>query len=245
MAQEIKIGIVEDELLIAEKIKMILADLGYRVCEPVSSYNDALTMIQHQKPDMVLLDINLGGEKDGIDLASEINKHHHLPFIFLTANSDGVTVERAKEVRPFAYLVKPFTKEELFASIEIAFNNYTSFNLKETQYDNVPSQHKYIFLRDGHRFIKLLFEHIVYLESRDNYVEIHTTDKKKVITRNTLSDFLADLPSGKFYRTHRSYAINTDLIDNIENTDVVVAGLKVPMSNTYRDGLLLLLGIKH
>ena len=117
MAQEIKIGIVEDELLIAEKIKMILVDIGYEVCEPVSSYNEAVEMFKIKKPDIVLLDINLGGEKDGIDIAAEINKHYHLPFIFLTANSDGATIERAKEVKPFAYLVKPFTKDELFAKL--------------------------------------------------------------------------------------------------------------------------------
>ena len=242
MAQEIKIGIVEDELLIAEKIKMILADIGYSVCEPVSNYADAIQMIQREKPDIVLLDINLGSEKDGIDIAAEINKHYHQPFIFLTANSDGATIERAKEVKPYAYLVKPFTKEELFASIEIAFNNYSRFTKPVEQ--AMTLNHNYIFLRDNHRFIKLLFENIVYLESRDNYIEIHTTDKKKIITRHTLNDFLSELPAGKFYRTHRSFAINTDMIDNIENTDVFVGGIKVPLSSTYRDGLFQLLGIK-
>lgn len=200
-------------------------------------------MIQQDKPDIILLDINLGGEKDGIDIATEINSHYHVPFIFLIANSDGATIERAKKVKPFAYLVKPFTKDELFACIEIAFNNYSRFTKPVEQ--TTALNHNYIFIRDNHRFVKLLFENIVYFESRDNYIEIHTTDKKKIITRHTLSDFLEQLPAGKFYRTHRSFAINTNLIDNIENTDVFVAGIKVPMSSTYRDGLFQLLGIKQ
>jgi DNA-binding LytR/AlgR family response regulator len=201
-------------------------------------------MFKIKKPDIVLLDINLGGEKDGIDIAAEINKHYHVPFIFLTANSDGTTIERAKEVKPFAYLVKPFTKDELFASIEIAFNNYISFKISVKQNSDALKQHNYIFIRDSHRFIKLLFENIIFLESRDNYIEINTTDKKKIITRHTLSDFLSELPAGKFYRTHRSFAINTDMIDNIENNDVFVGGIKVPLSSTYRDGLFQMMGIR-
>jgi DNA-binding LytR/AlgR family response regulator len=90
----------------------------------------------------------------------------------------------------------------------------------------------------------LPFENIVYIESRDNYIEINTAEKKKIITRYTLSDFLAELNSGKFYRTHRSFAINTDLIDHIDSADVLVAGTKVPLSSSYRDGLFQLLGIR-
>jgi DNA-binding response OmpR family regulator len=120
MNHHIKIGIVEDELLIAEKVKIILTDIGYKVCEPVSNYDAALEMIKAEKPDFLLLDVNLGKEKDGIDIARVINEQFFLPFIFLTANSDKLTIDRAKEVRPYAYLVKPFTKEELFAAIEIA-----------------------------------------------------------------------------------------------------------------------------
>ena len=243
MKQEIKIGIVEDELLIAEKIRMILMEIGYSVCAPVSGYNSALKMFKDEKPDIVLLDINLGDEKDGIDIAKKINEEFHLPFIFLTANSDGATIERAKEVKPFAYLVKPFSKEELFASIEIAFNNYSV--AKKTVEKNSAKRNDFIFIRENHRFIKILFESIAYLESKENYVAIYTSDKKNITLRSTFNEFLALLPPEKFYRIHRSFAIQVDLIDNIENTDVIVAGMKVPMSSTYRDGLFVLLGIKQ
>src|SRR5690348_12950127 len=108
MSAEIKIGIVEDELIIAEKIKLLLEGMGYLICEPVSSYDEALAMIEKEKPDMLLLDINLNDKKDGIDLAEQVNRQHRIPFIFLTANSDRATIERAKKVNPNAYLVKPF-----------------------------------------------------------------------------------------------------------------------------------------
>jgi len=242
MSPEIKIGIVEDELIIAEKIKRLLTGMGYLTCEPVSNYDEAIAMIAKEKPDMLLLDINLGSQKDGIDLAEQINKQYRLPFIFLTANSDRATIERAKKVNPNAYLVKPFNKDELFASIEIAFNNYSSTKGLATA--AIASPKDFIFIKDGHRFVKLLFDDIVYVESRENYVVIHVKDKRSIIIRSTFTDFITDLPANKFYRTHRGFAIQIGLIENVEPTEVSAHGFKIPISNTYRPGLFVLLGIK-
>src|SRR6476659_1005538 len=122
---KIKIGVVEDEVIIADSICAVLRQLGYDTTEPATSYSDALDMIENERPDMMLLDINLAGNKDGIQLAADIKTRYDLPFIFLTANSDSATVERAKVVEPPAYLVKPFNKNELFTSIEICLSNYT------------------------------------------------------------------------------------------------------------------------
>jgi DNA-binding LytR/AlgR family response regulator len=245
MKQEIKIGIVEDELLIAEKIKMILTEIGYLVCEPVSTYETALDMIRTEKPDFLLLDVNLRKEKDGIDIAQMVNEQFSLPFIFLTANSDMATIERAKAVKPYAYLVKPFTKEELFASIEIAFTNFNS--ARPTPYENgsAVSERNYLFVRDNHRFIKVPFNQITYIESRENYVDIHTTEKKTITIRSTFSDFLSKLPAENFFRVHRSYAIRTDLIENVGNTEVTIGGFTIPLSNNYRDDLYNSLGIQQ
>ena len=244
MANEIKIGIVEDELLIAENIKLTLDEIGYQTSEPVSNYDDALKMIKEQKPDLVLLDINLGGEKDGIDIAQQINEDYHLPFIFLTANSDKTTVGRAKEVKPYAYLVKPFTQEELFTSIEIAVNNFNAAKQSAPEKKAANSKN-YIFIKDNHRFIKILFQDIAYLESRENYVVIHTIDKKNITLRSTFSDFLAQLPAEKFFRIHRSYAIQTELIENIDSTGVTLPAITIPLSNTYKESLFAHLNIKQ
>ena len=244
MTTDIKIGIVEDELLIAEKIKVILTEIGYQVAEPVSNYAEALDMVSRDAPDMLLLDINLNAPKDGIDIARKINETHRLPFIFLTANSDAETVERAKTVKPYAYLVKPFTKDELFAAIEIAFDHFNS-SRKASENTAVPSpQRDFTFVKENHRFVKVSFETILYVESLENYVVIHTKDKKKATIRSTFTEFLALLPIERFHRIHRSYAIQLDLIDNIKNMEVVVGGQKVPLSSSYRASLLVALGIK-
>jgi DNA-binding LytR/AlgR family response regulator len=238
---DIKIGIVEDELIIAEKIKRLLIGMGYSACEPVSSYDDALAMIASEKPDMLLLDINLNDKKDGIDLAEQINKQHHLPFIFLTANSDSATVERAKKVKPNAFLVKPFIKEDLFTAIEIAFNNYS-----ETKAEPIETQKRdFIFIKEGHRFIKLLFDEIIYVESRENYVVIHSKDKRSIIIRSTFSDFIKQLPTDKFIRTHRSFIVQIKVIQNVGPTEVLAHDYKIPVSNTYKPEIFIALGIKE
>src|SRR5215217_4281149 len=122
----LKIGVVEDELVIARTILNTLDELGYAHCGPAINYTEAIEMIETEKPDLLLLDIQLSGRKDGFDVAGKLNESHKLPFIFLTANSDIETIDRAKSVKPHAYIVKPFTKEELYAAIEIAFNNFTN-----------------------------------------------------------------------------------------------------------------------
>src|SRR5438045_190655 len=99
----LKIGIVEDELIIARTILSTLDELGYLHCGPAISYTEALEMLDNNKPDLLLLDIQLSGKKDGIDVAETVNDVHRIPFIFLTANTDPETIDRAKRVNPHAY----------------------------------------------------------------------------------------------------------------------------------------------
>ncbi len=122
--KKIKVGIVEDEIIIAETISLALKKLGYLPTKPAYSYESAISMLESEKPDIVLLDINLNDELDGVDLAHYINANHSLPIIFLTANSDRNTIDRSKQTRPKAFLVKPFSNEDLFSAIEIAHFNH-------------------------------------------------------------------------------------------------------------------------
>ena len=110
---KIKIGIVEDEMIIVETIVLALGKLGYEIAGTAGTYEEGLEMISKNRPDLVLLDINLGTKKDGIDLAIALKEGLGTPIIFLTANSDAVTIERAKEIQPLAFIVKPFSKNDL------------------------------------------------------------------------------------------------------------------------------------
>lgn len=242
----LKIGVVEDELIIARTILSTLEELGYSHCGPAINYTEAMDMIDKNKPDLLLLDIQLSGKKDGIDVAQQMNESYHIPFIFLTANSDGETIDRAKKVKPHAYIVKPFTKEELFAAIEIAFSNFTGSRDAAKPYQAGPDREKvYMFVRDGYVFRKILFSELTYLESDANYVTLHLLSQKKVMVRSTLNDFIAQLDLKTFIRVHRSYSVNIHLIDDISPTEVSVGGIKIPIGRSYRDDLLKALGISE
>ena len=240
----LKIGIVEDELVIARTIVSTLDELGYAHCGPAISYTEAMEMLDKNKPDLLLLDIQLSGKKDGIDVAQKVNELYQVPFIFLTANSDGETIDRAKKVKPHAYIVKPFTKEELFAAIEIAFSNFTG-NRSDTKPEHTTSYHSkdYMFVRDGYVFRKIFFNELLYLESDANYIVLHLKSQKKVMVRSTLNDFTEQIDQKIFLRVHRSYSVNINMIDDIFPTEISIGGIKIPIGKSFREELLKALGI--
>lgn len=243
---DLKVGVVEDELVIARTILSTLDELGYSSCGPAINYTEALEMFEQNKPDLLLLDIQLAGRKDGIDVAQKLNESYPIPFIFLTANSDAETIDRAKKVKPHAYIVKPFTKEELFAAIEIAFSNFTG-NQTEIKPVSAGSDHRrtFMFVKDGYVFRKVFFNDLLYLESDANYVTLHLKSGKKVMVRSTLPDFMEQLDPRGFVRIHRSYSVNISLIDDIFPTEVTLHDHKVPIGKSYREELFKALGLRN
>jgi len=115
-----KIMIVEDEWITADDLRMSLQSLGYTVSSVVSSGEEAIKNAEKDKPDLVLMDIMLKGEMDGIEAASQIRSCYNIPIIYLTAYADEKILERARITEPFGYIVKPFVNEDLKIAIEIA-----------------------------------------------------------------------------------------------------------------------------
>lgn len=131
--------IVENEVIIADDLAMLLKKLGYAPLEPALTYKEAIQLLANEKIDLVILDINLNTRKTGIDLARFIRENYDLPFIFLTSYTDPKTLELAKPTLPYAYLVKPYEARDLMMSIEIAINNHKSFSAKgESTENNLP-----------------------------------------------------------------------------------------------------------
>jgi PAS domain S-box-containing protein len=115
-----RILIVEDEIITAKDIKECLQDNGYIVPAMVSSGEEAIRMAKKENPDLVLMDIMLKGEMDGIETARQIHSISNIPVVYLTAYSDKNILERAKITEPFGYILKPFNERELQINIEIA-----------------------------------------------------------------------------------------------------------------------------
>ncbi len=119
-----RIMIVEDEWAVSEEIRMVLQSMEYEVTSMASSGEEAIQNAEKDKPDLVLMDIVLEGEMDGIVAANEIRSRFNIPIVFLTAYTDDKILERASITGPFGYIVKPFVNEDLKISIEIAIYKY-------------------------------------------------------------------------------------------------------------------------
>lgn len=112
--------LVEDERITSKLIQRYIFDLGYYLAGAVSSGEEALEIVNSHEPDIILMDINLEGNLDGIEYAKSINSSFSIPFVYITSSSDYSTIERAKESNAYGYIIKPFSKKDLRATVEMA-----------------------------------------------------------------------------------------------------------------------------
>lgn len=223
--------VVEDDWLVAESILSALTELGYRARFSAHSYTEAVELIQKEKADFAMIDIQLAGEKDGIDFAEYLNKHIHIPFIFLTGNTDKETIQRAQQVHPSAYLVKPFQKEELYSSIEIGISNF--------QNKAAPTQplKDFLFVKENDIYHKIDYASIDYVKSENVYLNIFS-NHRTFIVREKLDDFLLKSKCFPFVKIHRSFAVNIHKLTEIHEQTVKLGEQVLPLHQNYKQGFL-------
>jgi len=156
--QNIKILIVEDEIIVALEIKRALEIYGFSVTDTVTNSHDAISSVKNILPDIIFMDINLENSKDGIETAIEIQKLSNIPIVYLTAFSDEKTMYRAIETQPMNYIIKPFKREDLKSSVLLSI--YKIRNKSNKIINNVctPIGHNYYFnLKDNDLFYKEKF----------------------------------------------------------------------------------------
>ncbi len=231
MSQPYHILIVEDELLIAEHLAACLEDDGYVVGGIATSFEEAIELIVVQTPDLVLLDINLEGDLDGIDLANELRHKFQIPHLFVTSNTDDRTIARAKLTNPKGYLVKPFQPQDLRPGIEIALYNSRQRPIVESKESDS------FFIKEKHEMKRVFYHDIEYAEAADNYTILHTSEKKYMLSQTLKAVEQKLIPHG-FLRVHRSYVANIHKINCVRPTEVLVNHTPVPTSNNARQELL-------
>jgi len=242
MFQPIQILIVEDEMIIAANISLHLTEMGYEVSGIIPRGEDALNHIKNNLPDIVLIDIQLKGELDGIETAQRMQKFHsNLAIIYLTANADDANFNRAKSTHPYAFISKPFKKLDLQRSIELTINQLKCnipipINGSKTENSTFVLK-ECLFIRHQETMVKVDIKAIRYIEADRNYCRIFSTDKEYLLV-TTLKDMDRKLPQRHFFRIHRSYIINLSRIDEIAGTHVVIAKKAIPMSKGMRPELL-------
>ncbi len=230
MIPPIRVYIVEDEPLIVANIRICLEDAGYVVCGSSDNVRTALSEIKGQKVDMVLIDIYLQGQEDGIALANALPPE--LPFIFLTSFSDSPTLQRAKQTLPAGYIVKPFDEADLRANIEIAL-------ARQKQNASPPpiDSGDHIFVKQDGDIKSIQLAAIEYLKAYDNYSFIHFREERLLI-RTTLKRLQERLPASRFIRCHRAYIINIQKITSISGPTIWIGSTPIPIGKNYRKALL-------
>jgi len=219
----IKIYIVEDEPLIVTTIKIALKKNNYQVVGNSSNYTTAIREIDLLKPDLILLDIQLSGNKDGIQIAQELDLKS-INYLYLTSQSDPNTVARVSLTSPLGYIVKPFTESGLIGNIELAKNKIKS------------AENEFIKIKHDGRTIAINQAHIQYLKAYDNYCYIYTAVEKYLVS-HTLKHIAELLNPSKFAQSHRSYWVNLDKYRSCSPKHINIDGIDIPLSNTYKDSI--------
>ncbi len=236
--KKVKILIVEDELIISAHLKLILEKLGYLPYEPIDNKEDALAFLKTNEPDIAILDINLQRNHDGIEIGKYISENCSFPFIYLTSHSNKATISAAKESKPVAFLIKPFTEDKIFAAIEVAMFNYKRTDPEITVEEKLSIFNNCVFIKQNNRFVKVPFEDIIYLQVDDKYIEIYMKEGSKYLVRSSMDTMLEHLKAFTFMRIHRSYAVNLDYLKEINGEVVVINNKEIPIGRAFRDELL-------
>ncbi len=238
MSDKTRILIVEDDMIIAANISLQLSKLGYEVTGIESRGEDAINHAKENHPDIILMDINLKGKLDGIETAKSIKHFFDIPFIYLTANSDEASFQKAKETHPYAFISKPFNKLNLERTIALVVGKITEENMKEKNSAGVvEALEDRIFIRSQSKLIKVMLDEILYIEAERNYCNIITADRNFTIT-SPLNAFFEKMVSKDFLRVHRSYVVNIKKLDAVADAHLEINKKIIPFSRMYKEDLM-------
>lgn len=224
-----KILIVEDELLVATDIQESLEMLGYTVIDAVATGADAIKSVDRQLPDVILMDIMLRGEMTGIEAAEAINRRHDVPIIYLTANADPSTIDKAKFSLPYGYIIKPFTDRDLQTNIEIArfkFMNDLKAKMESDQYNKffqkAANQANVLFV-DGAKGLEKLHPGLIYYVEGDDRQSVLYTFDGEIPLEKSVDEIQKLLPADLFVRVSERHLVNIQKIFLVKFPEVIVA----------------------
>lgn len=242
--ERINILIVEDDPLFAiELTRIVKRDLGYQVAASHDNAQAVLNWIANTsiKPDLALLDISLKGQPDGIGLAEQLTG---IPIIFITSADVPHIYHRARQLKPYGYIVKPVGKLTLQSIVESALIHnagsslpaYTNQALQEEKIRN-----DYIFLKNPKgELIKVAFKEMGVIESDGNYCTIQTKNLNRFVLKISLKRLAQQLPDFLIVQAHRNFMVNIFMVDriNVSDSTLSVLGKDIPIGLSFRSALL-------
>ena len=230
----LKILIVEDEPLYAIEVEQMVDELGYEPIGPIDNGKEVIEHLKQSIPDLILMDISIKGDMDGIELASKINTKN-IPIIFLTSHDDREKFEEAKAVGMEAYLTKPFNQFTLQSIIETALAK--NENAEESLDEMILKDS--VFVKRNNKLQRVKFTEILFIQAEGNYVEI-VTESKKYAFKISLRRIKERIPNVNFAQVHRNYLANLEHLSDIDLSanKIQIKEHKLPIGGRFKDDLL-------
>jgi two-component system LytT family response regulator len=223
----IKAIAIDDEPVALDIIKMHAQKVPYLQLDTVFlSATEALTYLDSTPTDLVFLDINMP-DISGLEFAGLVK--HKTQVIFTTAYAGHAL--KGFDLAATDYLLKPINFGRFLQACQLA-----NSRMQQSVPANTQPQ-KCLFVKDGHNWVQIVFDDILYIQGQDNYVCI-VEQNKQTLTRITLAELQNKLPADQFLRIHKSYIVAIPKIEKIENHQVVIKPAKIPLSKAAREELL-------
>lgn len=229
MTNALSILIVEDEQLYADLLEDMIAELGHRHLATLADGETALTYMEQQRPDLVLMDVHLAGALDGIEVADALQEKGPLPVIFITSQVDDYTYARAKATQPYAFLEKTARKRQLQRSIDLVI---AQLHKPVTPTSSVP---EVLMIKVNQSLKRIVLHEVLFIQAEDHYCTLHTATRT-YSSRISLTELLRKLPGEQFVRTHRAYVVNLNAIVAISTSDqtIEVGGHHIPLGRAFK-----------
>lgn len=225
--------IVEDEIVIARDIARQLERLGCETCGILMDGESVLPFLKNTIPDIILMDINLKGGMDGIAAVHEVKKKYAIPIVYMTANTDDRSFERAKATKPFAFIEKPFKVKSLLRTFELLIEQIIGeVSGEATEEEDSFMLRNSIFIKDKDKMVKILIEDILYIEAERAYSRIFTKGKEYLLA-TSLKTLEEKIAADYLMRVHRSFIINFHHIEGIQDNYVQIQHKAIPVSRSY------------
>lgn len=219
-----KILVVEDELELGQNIQDLLVHLGYEVSAIIDNGRDVLAFLKDKKPDLILMDIQLKGNIDGISLCQKIKLLYDIPVVYLTAFSDITFLDRITTHQYEGYLLKPFTLEELKSAVYLGLSKKNNKSSK--------SNKNIITIKDKGFTIPLALSDVLFFQADGLYTKIQTKSKSYLV-RDILKDLVDPLLGSRFIRVHKSYVVNIQEISSFNSKEIHIHDYVIPIRRGF------------
>jgi len=219
--------IIEDDYPFAVEIEMMLNDLGSYIPKIVSTYSEAQQILTSLLPDIILSDIHLDNDRTVFDLLD--HRHEEIPLVLFSSSDNEDIYVRAKALKSYIFLIKPFNVKSLRSAVENLMNN-------------TRSEVNTFFVKSSGKHISISVDEVRYIESEGNYSNLYL--KQKIIsTRSTFENIINKCNSPNLIRVHRGYIVNTKFIESIQTNGLINIkfGGEIPIGRKYKAAVKSLL----